>query len=65
MNILRSTGFRSIVLILIVYLLASTSAWAEKKQEAKGQTPPAPEVTVIKTAPRDTPVVFLLSLPPL
>jgi membrane fusion protein (multidrug efflux system) len=34
------------------------SALAEKKQEAPGQAPPAPEVTVIKTVPRDTPVTI-------
>jgi ribosomal protein S19 len=51
MTILRNTGFRIIVLIVTIYLLTS-SAWAEKQEAA----PPAPEVTVIKTVPRDTPI---------
>ncbi|KPK25429.1 MAG: hemolysin D [Desulfobacterales bacterium SG8_35_2] len=34
------------------------SAWAEKKEQDSGPTPPSPEVTVIKTVPRDTPVTI-------
>jgi membrane fusion protein (multidrug efflux system) len=51
MTILRNTGFCFIVLIVTIYLHTS-SAWAEKQEVA----PAAPEVTVIKTEPRDTPV---------
>jgi membrane fusion protein, multidrug efflux system len=52
MIILRKTGFCFIVFIATIYILTSHTAWAEKQEAA----PPAPEVTVIKTEPRDTPV---------
>jgi membrane fusion protein (multidrug efflux system) len=57
MIILRNTGFRFIFPIAIILLLATAPAWAEK-QEVTGQAPPAPEVTVIKTVPKDTPVTI-------
>jgi len=57
MIIRRNTGLRFLFPIVIILLLATVPAWAEK-QEAAGQAPPAPEVTIIKTVPKDTPVTI-------
>ncbi len=50
------TIFLSFVVAIIACVPVSTMA--EKKQEAADQAPLAPEVTVIKTVPQDTPVAI-------
>ncbi|KPJ99070.1 MAG: hemolysin D [Desulfobacterales bacterium SG8_35] len=52
--------FRLIFLFFIAAIFACSPrcALAEKKQEATGQAPPVPEVTVITAVPRDTPVTI-------
>jgi membrane fusion protein (multidrug efflux system) len=57
MIILRNTGLRFIVLIVTILLLGTLPALAEK-QDVTDQAPSAPEVTVIKTIPKDTPVTI-------
>jgi membrane fusion protein (multidrug efflux system) len=53
---IRLTRLTPIFLLSLFFVFISQYSLAEKKQEAAGQAPPAPEVTVIKTVPRDTPV---------
>ena len=56
MSILRVSNTIFLFFVAVIIAVIPVSALAEKKQEAPGQSPPAPEVTVIKTVPRDTPV---------
>ena len=56
MNILRISRVISVFLIAAIFVSSPMSAQAAKKQGAPSQAPPAPNVTVIKTVPRDTPV---------
>jgi membrane fusion protein (multidrug efflux system) len=58
MSIPRLSGFLLIIPVAALIAVSSSSAWAEKKPEAPGQEPPAPEVTVIKAVPNDTPVTI-------
>ena len=58
MSILRLSRLASILLIAFIFALSPLSIQAEKQEQATGQAPPAPEVTVIKTVPRDTPVTI-------
>jgi len=58
MSILRLSRLASILLIAMIFALSPLSVQAEKQEQATGQAPPAPEVTVIKTVPRDTPVTI-------
>jgi len=58
MSTLRFTKLASIFLVTAIIVFPSQSSPAEKKQEAAGQAPPAPEVTVIKTVPEDTPITI-------
>ena len=58
MNILRIFRMASIFLLSVFFVFISQYSLADKKQGATGQAPPAPEVTVIKTVPRDTPVTI-------
>ena len=58
MSILRLSRLASILLIAFIFALSPLSVQAEKQEQATGQAPPAPEVTVIKTVPRDTPVTI-------
>jgi membrane fusion protein (multidrug efflux system) len=48
----------SILLIVLILVLAPLSAQAAKKEQAPAQASSAPEVTVIKTVPRDTPITI-------
>jgi len=48
----------SILLIVLILVLSPLSVQAAKKEQAPAQAPPAPEVTVIKTIPRDTPITI-------
>ena len=57
MNILRISRVISVFLIAAIFVNSPMSAQAAKKQGAPSQAPPAPEVTVITTIPKDTPVV--------
>ena len=57
MNILRISRLVSIFLFAAIFVSSPMSAQAAKKQGAPSQAPPAPEVTVITTIPKDTPVV--------
>ncbi len=56
MSILRVSNTIFLFFVAVIIAVIPVSALAEKKQEAPGQSPPAPEVTIIKTVPRDTPV---------
>ena len=58
MSILRLSRLASILLIALISVLFHLSVRAEKKEQPPGQAPAAPEVTVIKTVPRDTPVTI-------
>jgi membrane fusion protein (multidrug efflux system) len=58
MSISRIIRLASIFPVALIFALSSISVRAEKKEQPSGQAPPAPEVTVIKTVPRDTPVVI-------
>jgi membrane fusion protein (multidrug efflux system) len=58
MSISRIIRLASIFLVALIFALSSISVRAEKKEQPPGQAPPAPEVTVIKTVPRDTPVLI-------
>ena len=58
MSISRIIRLTSIFFVALIFALSSISVRAEKKEQPSGQTPPAPEVTVIKTVPRDTPVTI-------
>jgi len=58
MSILRLSRLISIFFVALIFALSPLSVQAEKKEEAPGQAPPAPEVTVIKTVPKDTPVTI-------
>lgn len=56
MSISRIIRLASIFLVALIFALSSISVRAEKKEQPPGQAPPAPEVTVVKTVPRDTPI---------
>lgn len=58
MSTLRLTRLVSLFLVAAVLVFTSRHSLAEKKQEAASQAPSAPEVTVIKTVPADTPVTI-------
>jgi membrane fusion protein (multidrug efflux system) len=57
MIMLKKTGFHFFIFFLLIFHQQGISAWAEK-QKTPSQAPPPPEVTVIKTVPRDTPVAI-------
>ena len=48
----------SVSLSVLFLILTPIAIQAEKKEQPSGQAPPAPEVTVIKTIPNDTPVTI-------
>jgi len=58
MSIPRFFRLASSFIIVLIIALSPVSVRAEKKEQPSGQAPPAPEVTVIKTVPRDTPVTI-------
>ncbi len=58
MSIPRVYRSTSTFLVALIFCLCALTARAEKKEQPAGQVPPAPEVTVIKTVPRDTPVAI-------
>lgn len=58
MSIPRFFRLVSILPVALFFALSPDSVQAEKKEQPAGQAPQAPEVTVIKTVPRDTPVTI-------
>ena len=58
MNFLRLSRLALFFLVALIFSLFPLSVQAEKKEQGPGPTPPAPEVTVIKTVPKDTPVTI-------
>jgi membrane fusion protein (multidrug efflux system) len=58
MSIPRLSRLASIFFVALIFALSPLSVQAEKKEQASNQAPPAPEVTVMKTVPRDTPVTI-------
>jgi membrane fusion protein (multidrug efflux system) len=58
MHFIRLSRLALFFLVALIFSLSPFSAWAEKKEQGSGPTPPSPEVTVIKTVPRDTPVTI-------
>jgi len=58
MHFIRLSRLALFFLVALIFSLSPFSAWAEKKEQDSGPTPPSPEVTVIKTVPRDTPVTI-------
>lgn len=58
MNFLRLSRLALFFLVALIFSLSPLSVQAEKKEQGPGPTPPAPEVTVIKTVPKDTPVTI-------
>ena len=58
MSIPRFSRLAFLFIAALYFLMSPLPVGAEKNEQPAGQAPPPPEVTVIKTVPRDTPITL-------